>query len=62
MFDLVVRNGMVVDGTGAPARRADIGISDGRIAEIGTIAAGGHSSLGTPRGDYLVAYALPPGR
>jgi len=40
MFDLVVRNGMVVDGTGEPARRADIGVSDGRIAEIGTIAAG----------------------
>ena len=39
-FDLVVRNGVVVDGTGEPARRADIGISDGRIVESGTIAAG----------------------
>jgi quinoprotein glucose dehydrogenase/quinate dehydrogenase (quinone) len=26
------------------------------------LAAGGHSSLGTPRGDYLVAYALPDKR
>ena len=25
---------MVVDGTGAPARRADVGITDGRISEI----------------------------
>jgi N-acyl-D-aspartate/D-glutamate deacylase len=40
MFDLVLRNGVVVDGTGEPARRADIGIRGGRIAEIGTIAAG----------------------
>ena len=40
MFDLVVRNGVVVDGTGEPARRADIGISGGRIAGIGTIPAG----------------------
>jgi len=26
------------------------------------VAAGGHSSLNTPRGDYLVAYALPAGK
>jgi N-acyl-D-amino-acid deacylase len=32
---LVVRGGNVVDGTGAPARRADVAIEDGRIVEIG---------------------------
>jgi N-acyl-D-aspartate/D-glutamate deacylase len=37
MFDLVIRNGAVVDGTGEAARRADIGIRDGRIAELGAI-------------------------
>ena len=38
MFDLVISSGTVVDGTGAERRRADIAISDGRIAAIGDIA------------------------
>ncbi|MFF8692951.1 amidohydrolase family protein [Streptomyces sp. NPDC015144] len=33
-MDLVIRNAYVVDGTGAPGRRADVGVRDGRIAEI----------------------------
>jgi N-acyl-D-amino-acid deacylase len=32
--ELAIRGGTVVDGTGAPARPADVGISDGRIVEI----------------------------
>ena len=38
--DLLVRNGLVVDGTGQPARRADVAIAGGRIAEIGGVAGG----------------------
>lgn len=34
-FDIAVTGGQVVDGTGAPARRADIAIVGGRIAAIG---------------------------
>jgi N-acyl-D-aspartate/D-glutamate deacylase len=37
MFDLVIRNGRIVDGTGEPAFEGDVAIQDGRIAEIGRI-------------------------
>ncbi|MGA7983552.1 MAG: amidohydrolase family protein [Burkholderiales bacterium] len=33
--DIVVRNGSLIDGTGAPARRADVAIAAGRIVAVG---------------------------
>ena len=39
-FDLVIKNGTLVDGTGAPARRADVAIAGGRIAEVGRVTDG----------------------
>jgi N-acyl-D-aspartate/D-glutamate deacylase len=36
-YDLVIRNGIVVDGTGLPSRRADVAVHDGKIAEIGFV-------------------------
>jgi len=36
-LDLVIRNGTIVDGSGAARYRGDIGIGDGRIVEIGRI-------------------------
>jgi N-acyl-D-aspartate/D-glutamate deacylase len=37
MHDLVIRNGLVVDGTGAPARQADVAIDDGVVSAIGEV-------------------------
>jgi N-acyl-D-amino-acid deacylase len=37
-FDLVLQGGQVVDGSGAPAYRADVGVRGGRIAAIGDLA------------------------
>ncbi len=36
-YDLVIKNGMVIDGSGLPRYRADIGVRHGRIAAIGRI-------------------------
>jgi N-acyl-D-aspartate/D-glutamate deacylase len=45
MFDYVIRSGTVIDGTGGPGRVADIGIRQGRIAEIGEITEPGEIEL-----------------
>ena len=37
MLDCLIRGGTLIDGSGAPRRRADVGIRDGRITEIGQI-------------------------
>lgn len=36
-FDVVISNGFIVDGTGAPGTYGDVGIRDGRIAPIGDL-------------------------
>ncbi|HEY7715892.1 MAG TPA: amidohydrolase family protein, partial [Candidatus Binatia bacterium] len=36
-YDLIIRGGRVVDGSGLPSYVADVGIKDGKIAEIGRL-------------------------
>jgi len=36
-YDLIIRGGRVVDGSGVAARTADIAVQDGLIAEVGRI-------------------------
>src|ERR671934_701812 len=38
-FDLIVAGGDVVDGSGAPSYRADVGVAGGRITAIGDLSA-----------------------
>ena len=37
MYDLVIRNGTIIDGTGKPGFKADIAISGERITNVGDI-------------------------
>ena len=46
-YDLIVRDATVIDGAKAPRYRADVGVRDGRIADIGT--------LGEARADIDIA-------
>lgn len=37
LFDTVIKHGMIIDGTGSPRLRADLGIKGGRVAKIGRL-------------------------
>jgi len=45
MADLVIRGGNVVDGTGAPARTADVAITDGIVTEVGRVGSKGAQEI-----------------
>src|ERR671927_566169 len=36
-YDLLIKNGLIVDGSGMPAFRGDVGVRNGKIAEIGKL-------------------------
>ena len=44
-FDLIIKNGTVIDGTGSFRRRADIAVKDGKVAEIGRVSGGAAETI-----------------
>ena len=52
-YDLLIKNGTIVDGTGAAARRADIAVSAGKIVAIGKV--DGSAKQTIDAGDCVVA-------
>ena len=57
--DLVVRGALVVDGTGAPGRGADVAVSDGRITHVGEAPGRGAEEL-DGRGHVLAPGFIDP--
>jgi N-acyl-D-aspartate/D-glutamate deacylase len=55
-FDLIIENGFVIDGTGNPWFRADIGVKDGKITDIGDL-----KSLGASRVIDIKNLFISPG-
>jgi N-acyl-D-aspartate/D-glutamate deacylase len=44
-FDLVIRNGTIFDGSGGGAIEGDVGVLDGRIAQVGEVSARGREEI-----------------
>lgn len=55
-FDVIIKNGMVYDGTGRPPRRADVGIEKDRITAIGDLSRATATTIVDARG-----FAVAPG-
>ena len=43
--DLIIRGGTVLDGTGGPARTADVAVTDGIVTEVGRVEGGATEEL-----------------
>ncbi len=45
MYDIIIRNGTIIDGSGMPRFRADLGIEGGKIAAIGRLHENAHETI-----------------
>jgi imidazolonepropionase-like amidohydrolase len=54
-FDLVIRNGWIVDGTGFPKFFGDVAVKDGKIAEVGIVDNAGRARRAIDAGGLTVA-------
>src|SRR5215218_9519617 len=52
-YDLLIRNGCIVDGSGMPPYRGDVAVKDGKILEIGKL--GGPATRVVDAGGMVVA-------
>ncbi len=53
MYDILIKNGKVIDGSGNPWRGADVGIVDGKIAAIGQLEEDGAKRTIDARGKFV---------
>jgi N-acyl-D-amino-acid deacylase len=44
-YDLVIRHGRIIDGTGSPARAGDVAIREGRIVAVGAVSGPARSEI-----------------
>ena len=59
MHQLILRGGTIVDGTGAPARKGDLAIDDGRIAAVGEVLGAGTTEIDA-RGYWVTPGFIDP--
>src|SRR5215213_8094762 len=52
-YDLMIKNGRIVDGSGGPSYRGDVAVKDGKIVEIGKLS--GTAKQTVDAGDQVVA-------
>lgn len=59
MFDLLIQNGEIIDGTGQPAYRADLAVKGGRIAAIGQCTGASRQTI-SARGLTIIPGIIDP--
>lgn len=53
MYDIIIKNGQVIDGSGAKAFAADVAIKDGKIAKIGSLGSESAEKVIDAAGKYV---------